>query len=236
MNILPKISVPEYNLVIPSTKETVGFRPYLVKEEKILLIASESEDTTQISKALIDIVGECLINYHGDISNLTNCDIEYIFLQLRAKSVGESVDIIKICEDCEHHNEVSINLTNVKVMNNDEKDNQVKISDDLILELNYPTVGNSIDFNPDDSDTEVLIKSVATSLDTIFYGEETYRAADAPFKERIEFIEGLSTNQFQIAVDYLLNAPYVIYEDEYTCTKCGKKHKYSYTGLIDFFI
>lgn len=235
MNTLPKLSVPKYSLTIPSTNEVVSYRPYLVREEKILMIASESEDSDQIQTALVDIVSECL-DYTGDINKLTNCDLEYIFLQLRSKSVGETIDIIKICSECDHRNDVAINLDNITIANNDGNDNIVRLSPDLALELTYPTIGNKIDYEDEDSDTEVLIKSVATGLTFIYYGEETFNAADVSYQERIEFVEGLSTSQFNDAVDFLLKAPYVEYKSEFVCKKCGHKEEFSYTGLIDFFI
>ena len=235
MSILPKLSVPKYSLIIPSTKERVSYRPYLVREEKILMIASESEDSDQIQTALIDLVAECL-DYKGDVNKLTNCDLEYIFLQLRGKSVGDKIDILKTCVECDASNDVTIDISTVTVIDHSPKDGIIRLSDDLSLELNYPTLGNKIDYNSNDSDTEVLIKSVATALAVVYYGEETYNAADTPIEERIEFVEGFSNAQFQQAVDYLLMAPYVEYSSEFTCSKCGHKEKFSYTGIIDFFI
>jgi len=236
MNTLPTLSVPKYSLVIPSTQENVEYRPYLVREEKVLMIASESEDVNQIQGSLIDIVSECL-NYNGDIKNLTNYDLEYIFLQLRAKSVGESIEIIKECPKCEHKTDVTIDITKAKLVNTkDNKDNTIKLEDNLSLELTHATVGNTVKYEETDSDTEILIKSVATALVTIYYGEETYDANEASFEERISFVESLSTTQFQKAVDFLLDAPYVLYKDTFTCSKCGYTEEFSYTGLIDFFI
>lgn len=236
MNTLPKLSVPKYQLTIPSTKETISYRPYLVREEKILMIASESEDPEQIHTALIDVIAACM-DYSKDIMKLTTCDLEYIFLQLRSKSVGDKVEIIKICGECDADNDIQLDISKITVVDTTGDSNGViKLGDDLSIELKYPTLGNKIEHNEKDTDTEVLIKSVATALSVVYYGEETYDASDTSIEERIEFIEGLSNVQFQKGIDYLLQAPYVEYSSDFTCKKCGHKETFSYTGIIDFFI
>ena len=236
MNTLPTISVPEYSVTIPSTNESVTYRPYLVREEKVLMIALESDDNIQIEDAIINIISEC-VDYKGDIRNLTSYDVEYMFLQLRSKSVGETIEIIKICNECDYHNEVTLSIDKAIVKNNNgDISNTVRLSSDLALELTRPTISSKMKLGDELTDTEVLIKSAANVLSVIYHGEETYNAKDVPIEERIEFIEGLSNSQFEDIINYLLDAPYVYYEDTFTCSKCGHKEEFNYTGLIDFFI
>jgi|SaaInlV_150m_DNA_3_1039698.scaffolds.fasta_scaffold00833_8 hypothetical protein len=235
MNTLPTISVPNYRLTIPSTKESVAFRPYLVREEKLLMIASESEDQEQIEDAVIQVVEDCL-EYGKSIKELTAADLEFIFIQLRSKSVGETLDIIKVCDECEGQTEVSINIQEAYVKAPEEVDFNVKLSDDLTLELRFPTLSNKVSYNEDVSDTDILIKNAANSLSVIYYGEDTYDAKSVSVSEREEFIGSLSTEQFNKIIDFLMKAPYVTYDGKFTCSKCGHKHEFNYTGLIDFFI
>ncbi len=234
MNTLPTLSVPKYSMNIPSTKENISYRPYLVREEKILMIALESEDGQSIESAIIDILSTC-IDYKGDVKGLTSYDIEYMFLQLRSVSVGESIDILRRCVECDHANEVKLDINKAKVIFEDQED-VIKLSDDLSLELKYPSINSKLTFDDSESDTEVLIRSAANVLTTIYHGEDVYDARDVSLQERQTFIEGLSNIQFEQVIDYLMNAPYVYYEDVFTCTKCGHKEEFSYTGLIDFFI
>jgi hypothetical protein len=237
MNTLPTLAVPSYRVTIPSTDEIVDFRPYLVKEEKILMIALESEDGDQIEDAIIDIVNEC-VSYDKPIRELTSYDLEFLFLQLRSKSVGEKIDILRVCEveECKATTDVVINIEEAAVVNNDKKDNQIKLADDLTLEIKYPTLSSKIKYEKDTSNTEILIINAAAALTTIYYGEDTFDASLVSIEERQEFIEGLSTNQFSQVIEYLLDAPHVSYDGKFTCSKCGHKHEFNYTGLIDFFI
>lgn len=236
MDTLPTLSVPKYYLTIPSTKEKVSYRPYLVREEKILMIASESEDPDQIQDAVIDVISKCL-DYNKDIKDLTPSDLEYIFIQLRSKSVGEKVEIIKVCGECDHNNKVTINLDNIVVENQEENLNSnLKLSDDLTLEVKFPTLRTENPDHGDETDTEILINAAANSLSLIFYGEDTYDASSVSLEERKEFIGNLNSEQFNKIISYLMKAPLVAYHSDFTCTKCGNKEEFSYTGLIDFFI
>jgi len=238
MNTLPTLSVPTYRITIPSTKEVLNYRPYTVKEEKILMIALESEDIEQVEDAILGVVSTCLAKETHEIEALKVYDVEYIFLQLRSKSVGETVKIRRSCEsdECRHVNNTAVDLNKITIMNNDEKDGLVKLSDDLSLELSFPTWRDRLSYSEDESTSDVLIKNVASALTTIYYGDEVFDAARVPTTERQEFIEGLSSSQFSEAMAYMLDAPFVHYEGKFTCSKCGHKNTYDYTGLVDFFI
>lgn len=235
MNTLPKISVPNYSLTIPSNNIEITYRPYLIREEKVLLMAIESEDGKQMEKAIISIINECT-NYKGDAIDLTSYDVEYIFIKLRSISVGETIDIIKICNECEHQNEVTLDLSKAVLVNNEKIDHIIKLTDEFSLELSHNSISDKLQFSDDESDTEVLIKSAAASLITIYNGDDVFDARDVSIEERIDFVEGLSSMQFNQVVDFILNTPYVHYKDTFVCTKCGHKRDFEYSGLMDFFI
>jgi len=237
MITLPTIAIPKYRMVIPSTSAEIEYRPYLVKEEKILMIALETEDSDTIEDAIINIISEC-ISYNKNIRDLPSYDIEFMFLRIRSKSVGDKVELVKICsdEECKEHNDITILLSDSVIKNNDKKDCIIKLSDDLSIELKFPSIGAKITQQEGVSDSDVLITNAALSLAFVYSGDEVYDAKDTSLEERIKFIEQLNTNQFGEVIEFLLDIPYVGYDGVFTCKKCGKETEYSYAGLIDFFI
>ena len=238
MNTLPTLSVPSYRITLPSTKEVLNYRPYTVKEEKVLMIALESEDIDQVEDSILHVVATCLNKEPDEISKLKVYDVEYIFLQLRSKSVGETVKVYRPCggEECDHKSEVDIKLNEVAVINNKDKDGLIKLSEELTLELSFPNWGNNSSYDELESTTDILIKNVASALNIIYYKDEVFDASKVSIEERIEFVEGLNSSQFSDALKYLLDAPFVHYEGKFTCSKCGHNNEYDYTGLVDFFI
>ncbi|HIN40445.1 MAG TPA: hypothetical protein EYM84_09255 [Flavobacteriales bacterium] len=233
MNILPKIAVPSYTIQVPSTKKTVKFRPYLVKEEKILMIAIETEDQAQIQNALIEIIKECFDDIE-DPNQLTIYDMEYLFVKLRAKSVGESVEITRGCDHCEGSQDVALNLDNITIENNENVDLRVVLQNDFIIDMRYPVVGDNIsDMDPEDPDT--LLLTVGKCINKIFYGEDTFGVNGISDEELLEFIGNLSTTQFAKLVVILLDAPKVSLTHDYKCMHCEKENNLYYTGLLNFF-
>ena len=201
--MLPKLATPKYDMIVPSTGDTITYRPYVVKEEKLLLIAMESQDDVQIEQAISDIIRSCLDNVK--LEDLTGFDIEFIFLTLRAQSVGEGIKLNIPCEKCEEKNEVKVDLNKLEVKNNDfdEKKLQVKITDDITVDLRWPTMGDrNIDATL--SGTETIIHMAAKSIGTLYNGEEIISMKDIPFAEVLEFIESFSTEQFNKIIGVLL--------------------------------
>jgi hypothetical protein len=198
-------------------------------------MAIESEDGKQMEQAIVSIINECT-NYKGDAGDLPSYDVEYIFIKLRSISVGETVDIIKICDECSHHNEVALNLAKAELVNNEKVVNVINLTDEFSLELAHNSVNDKLQFSDEETDTEVLIRSAAAALITVYNGGDVFDARDISIKDRIEFIEGLSSLQFNQVIDFLLNTPYIQYNDSFVCTKCGHKHDFEYSGLMDFFI
>lgn len=233
--MLPKIATPKYDMIVPSTGNTIAYRPYVVKEEKLLLIALESEDDAQIEQAVSSIISACLDD-NVDVNSLTGFDIEFIFLTLRARSVGEGIDLSAKCESCEADNKIKVNLDKLVIKNNDfdDKDLQLKISDKMTIEVGWPTMGNRT--VQGDTGTEILINQVAKSIKTIYYGEEIHSTSDVPFEEVVDFVESLNSEQFTSIMELLSKTPYVGYDIEYDCYKCGHKNTRELKGLADFFI
>ena len=231
--MLPKLATPKYDMIVPSTGESITYRPYVVKEEKLLLIAMESQDDKQIEQAISDIIRSCLSNVK--VEDLTGFDIEFIFLTLRARSVGEGVELFIPCSECEEKNEVKINLDKLEMKNLDfnDKELQIKIDENITIELRWPTMSDrSVEV---ETGTEILIHMVAKSINTIYYGEEIHSTKDVLFEEVLEFVESLSSEQFSKIMTLLLKTPYVSYDIKFTCKKCGHKNERELKGLADFF-
>ena len=232
--MLPKIATPKYDMIIPSTGKQITYRPYLIKEEKILLIALESEDENQIENAVSNIIKEC-IEDDVDVQELTTFDVEFIFLTLRSKSVGEGVKLKMKCTECEEGTEIKIELEKVKVKNNDNKELQVKINEEMTIDLHWPKIKDKLTKEEKVTDTESIITLVAKTIDTIYYGEEIHVTKNVPLSEVKDFVEGLSTDQFKSVLELMTNIPYVSYDIEFICNSCKHENKKELKGLVDFF-
>ena len=235
--MLPIIATPKYELIIPSTGTTVTYRPYVVKEEKILLIALESQDDIAIEKAVQNICKAC-IETDIDFNKITNFDLEFIFITLRSKSVGEGIKLDMKCEieDCEGTTPQKVNLDEVVVSNLDGKvDHHVKINDTVSLDLRWMGINDKLTKAMRSTDTDAVINSVAMCIETIYSGEEIHSTKDVAKKEVVEFVESLSTDQFQSIAEVLSKAPYLNYKLKYDCNKCGHDHVRELNGLADFF-
>lgn len=234
--MLPKMVTPKYDMIVPSTGKSITYRPYVVKEEKLLLIAMESKDDKQIENAVMNIIEEC-IESPIDINTLTNFDVEFIFVTLRAKSVGEGIELSPKCTSCEETNEVKVDLDKVTVKNlEDQADTMIKLTDDITVELKWPTMKNRhVDLVDEESETETIINMMTSTIGTIYSGEEIFVTSDVPKKEVKEFVESLSNDQFNKIVDAMVKAPYLSYEMNFDCKKCGESNSIEINGLSDFF-
>jgi len=234
--MLPKIATPKYDMIVPSTGESITYRPYLVKEEKILLIAMESQSDEAMETAVIDIIKMC-VETPINVKSLTTFDIEYIFVNLRAKSVGEGIKLSPTCEHCEEVNEdIKVDLEKVIVSGLDEEiDMNVKLTDDISVDVTWPTMKNKLTEAEMKTGTDTLINMVARGIGTIYSGEEIYAAADSTKKELVEFVESLGSDQFNALLTKVSEAPQLTYDLEFKCKACGEDNKLELKGLADFF-
>ena len=233
--MLPKLVTPKYDMIIPSTGETVTYRPYVVKEEKILLIAMESQNESAIETAVSDIIKAC-VDTPISIDTMTNFDVEFMFITLRSKSVGEGVKINFICSECDEDNEHKIDLDKVVVKNlNDAPDKHVKLTDDISLDLRWATMKDRLSEKERVTGTDAIINMIAKSIDTIYSGEEIHAAKDSKMAELVEFVESLSTDQFTAIVDVISEAPRLNYNTKFSCKACKHENTVDLIGLSDFF-
>jgi len=198
---LPKIATPTYELELPSTGETIQYRPFLVKEEKVLVIALESEDTKQITTAIKSVIKNCVLTRGIKVEALPTFDIEYLFLNIRGKSVGEDLDVNIICpDDGETEVTVNINLDDIQVQKKDDHTNRIKLDDTLMMEMKYPSLEQFIKNNFDFGDKNAMDQSfdlIASCVDKIYNEDEVWSAADVTKKELNEFLESMNSSQFK---------------------------------------
>ena len=241
---LPKLNVPVYEAMLPSTETVIKYRPFLVKEEKILLTAMESEDEKSISIAIKQIINNC-VQGKLDVDRLPTFDIEYLFLRLRAKSVGEVVKIgLKPfpCpqnegELCEKTTEVEINLEEVKVIKNEKHTNKIMLSDDIGIVLSYPNIEKlqSIMGTDVKSQTSQGMDMIKESVSMIFTEEETFEKDSFSEKELDEFFDSLTTDQFTKIRDFFETMPTLKHTVKYKCLTCGEDKETTVQGLNSFF-
>ena len=235
---LPIIETPRYELTLPSSDVQVQFRPFIVKEEKVLLIAMESKDNNEIINATKDILKACTFEAL-DIDTLPMFDIEYLLLQIRGKSVGEVAKFKVICpDDKQTPTDVELDLSTVNVQVDDDHTNKVVIDEkrELGLVLNYPSLGiTKAGFDVNKENVETMFKVVANCIDHIYEGEKTYPAKDSTQKELITFLEGLSQEAFLKIKKFFDTMPQLRHEVEVTNPKTGIVSKVTFKGLQDFF-
>ena len=198
---LPKIATPTYELELPSTGETIQYRPFLVKEEKLLVIALESEDTKQITTAIKTVIKNCILTKSVKVESLPTFDIEYLFLNIRGKSVGEELDVNIICpDDGETQVSTKINLDDIKVQKNEDHSNTIKLDGSIVMQMKYPSLDQFIKSNFDFNDKNAMDQSfelIASCIDKIFTEDDVWTASDVTKKELNDFLESMNSSQFK---------------------------------------
>ena len=237
---LPKINTPTYELTLPSNNKKIKYRPFLVREEKILILALESSDAKQISSSIVEIMSDCIKTQSVDITKLPSFDIEYLFLNIRAKSVGESVDVIITCPDDNKTTvDTTINIDDIKVKKTKGHNNTIKLDDTYSMKLKYPSMQQFIDANFDSdqegSSVTQSLQMLSTCIDMIYDEEESWDASDSSPEELNEFIEQLNTKQFKEVETFFETMPKLEHIVEVTNPKTGKTSKVKLEGLASFF-
>jgi hypothetical protein len=237
---LPKITTPIYELEIPSLKKKIRYRPFLVKEEKILIIALESEDSKAIANAVKNVISNCILSKGIKIDDLSTFDIEYLFLNIRGKSVGESVDVLITCPDDETTQvPVSINLDEINVEENPKHSRDIKLDDTLTLRMRYPSMTEFIKNNFDSGDSvsvDDTFDLIVSCIDQIYSEEESWTASDSTKKELLEFVEQLSSKQFKEVEKFFDTMPKLSHTIKVKNPKTGVESEVVLEGLSAFFV
>jgi hypothetical protein len=239
---LPKISTPTYELVLPSTGKTIKYRPFLVKEEKILILALESKSTKEITNAIKQVLKDCIITKGIKVEELPTFDIEYIFLNVRGKSVGESLDLIITCgDDGETQVPVTVFIDQIEVQKDPEHTTDIRLDADLVLRMKYPSLDQFIrtnfDFSSEQSSSNIerSLEVIASCIDVIFNAEESWSGADSTKKELIDWIDTLNSNQFKEIEKFFDTMPRLSHTVKVINPKTKVESEVVLEGLTSFF-
>lgn len=238
---LPKIDTPVYELDLPLSKKRIRFRPFLVKEQKNLMMAMEADDRETISRNIKQVLNNCTLTENIDIDELPVTDIEYYFINLRARSVGEIVENKYVCTNevggsqCDNKMNVKLNLLDIKVDVNKKLKQEIQVTDKIVIKLKYPKYAVVEKLAEKTSAVDIAFEVMAESIEYIFDGEQYYNANEVSKKELMEFIESLNQEQFSRLEEFFNNLPKLNKKVEMKCSKCGFEHNINVEGLENFF-
>jgi hypothetical protein len=237
---LPKISTPTYELELPSNEKKIRYRPFLVKEEKILIMALESEDMKQISNAIVQILTECILTKNVKIAELSTFDIEYLFLNVRAKSVGETIEVNITCpDDGETQVSMEIDIDTIKVQRDPNHNSIVKLDDTLSMKMKYPSldqfIENNFEFSEEETDVDKSLMMITSCIDMVYNAEESWSSKDCTKKELKEFVEQMNTKQFKEIESFFTTMPKLSHTIVVKNPKTEIESEVVLEGLASFF-
>ena len=230
---LPKINNVLYDLELPSSGEVVEYRPFLVKEEKILLMALEGKDEKEMVKAIKQIITQCVVTEKFNVNKLAIVDLEYLFLNIRGKAVGD-VSTISFEHECGEIIKLDVDLSKVEIVNNKNISDLVNLTEDIMIRLKPPSLDNVIGV-ANKNQIDVVMEIVRECLVEIIQGKDVFSAQDHTREELDEFLNSLNSGQFQKIQTYYESLPKMKQDIEYTCPKCGETKKETLEGLASFF-
>lgn len=237
---LPKISeLPQYECEIPSTKQKIKFRPFLVKEQKVLLMALESKDPKEMARSILNVINSCFIDVK--INNLTTFDVDFLFANLRAKSVGEKSEFNARCASCEEYNTVSMRLDELKIEVEGElnKERIIKLNDGISIVLKYPSyedIMNNEYLNlKDATSSDAIFETILLCINSVLTEDEKIIFKDESHKDQIDFLESLTSDQFKDIMQFVNNMPKLTHSLHFKCEKCGADNENIIQGLENFF-
>ena len=235
---LPRISTPTYELVLPSSGKKIKYRPFLVREEKVLIIAMESEDEKQIANAVKDVIKNCIITRGVKVDDFATFDIEYVFLNIRGKSVGEDVEVLVTCpDDGETQVPTVINLDDIKVQTDKDHKKDIVLDADLTLRMKYPSMSEFVksNFSGEEITVEGTFDLIASCVEQVFNEEESWSASDCTKKEMTEFLEQLSSKQFKEIEKFFETMPKLSHTVKVKNPNTGVDNEILLEGLNAFF-
>ena len=237
---LPKIVTPTYELVLPSSNRKIKFRPFLVKEEKILILAMESQDTKQIASAVKNVITHCILTKGIKVDKLSTFDIEYLFLNIRGKSVGEDIEVMVTCpDDGKTQVPTLINIDSIKVQRSDDHETDIKLDDTYTLRMKYPSLNEFIKSNfaggVDDMNVDDTFDLIASCIEQVYSEEESWSSADCTKKELNDFLEQLDSKQFKNIEKFFETMPKLSHTVTVTNPNTKKENKIVLEGLQNFF-
>ena len=237
---LPTISTPTYELTLPSSDKKIKYRPFLVKEEKILIIAMESQDSKQIARAIKDVLSKCILSRGIKVEKLSTFDIEYLFLNVRGKSVGETVEVNVTCPDDDQTKvPVEIDIDAIKIQKNPKHTNIIKLDDNLSIQMNYPSLNQFIetnfDTNTDQSQVDQSLEVIMTCIGQVYNQDEAWEASECTKKELKDFVESMNSKQFKEVENFFSTMPKLTHNIKVTNPETKVESTVVLEGLASFF-
>jgi|TARA_B000000532_G_scaffold94149_1_gene75466 hypothetical protein len=236
---LPKISTPTYEMVLPSSNKKIKYRPFLVKEEKVLILAMESQDTATVANAVKDVLKNCILSRGIKVEKLSTFDIEYLFLNIRGKSVGEAIEVMVTCpDDGKTQVPTSINIDEIKVIIDDDHQRDIKLDDTYSLRMRYPSLDEFVKNNfatASDISVDDTFDLIASCVDQVYSEEESWAAADCTQKELTQFVESLNSNQFKEVEKFFDTMPKLSHTVKVINPNTKKENEVVLEGLQNFF-
>ena len=235
---LPKIVTPSFELTLPSNKKKIKYRPFLVKEEKILILAIESGGMKEISMAIKDVLKNCVLTRGIKIDELPTFDIEYLFLNIRARSIGESIDLVITCPDDEKTQVTTqIYIDEVKVKTNKGHSKDIKIDDTYTMRMKYPSLDQFVDenFTFEEKESDNTFSLVASCIEMVFSKDEAWEGKDSTQEELVEFLEQLNSSQFKEVQKFFDTMPKLSHDIEVENPETKVKSTVTLEGLASFF-
>ena len=236
---LPKISTPTYEMVLPSSNKKIKYRPFLVKEEKVLILAMESQDTATVANAVKDVLKNCILSRGIKVEKLSTFDIEYLFLNIRGKSVGEAIEVMVTCpDDGKTQVPTSINIDEIKVIIEDDHQIDIKLDDTYSLRMRYPSLDEFVKNNfatASDISVDDTFDLIASCVDQVYSEEESWAAADCTQKELTQFVESLNSNQFKEVEKFFDTMPKLSHTVKVINPNTKKENEVVLEGLQNFF-
>ena len=236
---LPKISTPTYELVLPSSNKKIKYRPFLVKEEKVLILAMESQDTSTVANAVKDVLASCILSRGIKVQKLSTFDIEYLFLNIRGKSVGEKIEVMVTCpDDGKTQVPTSINIDEIKVIVDEKHNKDIKLDDQYTLRMRYPSLDEFVKNNfatAADVSVDDTFDLISSCIDQVYSEEESWTAADCTKKELSQFVESLNSNQFKEIETFFETMPKLSHTVKVINPNTKKENEIVLEGLQNFF-
>ena len=235
---LPKISTPTYELEIPSTKKKIRYRPFLVKEEKILIIAMESQSDTEIANAVKDVLSTCILTKGVKVDSLSTFDIEYLFLNIRGKSVGEDVEVLITCPDDNNTKvPVRVNLDDIQIITSKDHNRDIKLDDQLMMRMKYPSINEFIksNFTTNEIKPEDTFDLIISCIEQVYNEEESWSTSDCTKEEMNDFLDQLNSNQFKEIEKFFETMPKLSHTIKVKNPKTNVENSIKMEGLSAFF-
>ena len=236
---LPKISTPTYELVLPSSNKKIKYRPFLVKDEKVLILAMESQDTSTVANAVKDVLASCILSRGIKVQKLSTFDIEYLFLNIRGKSVGEKIEVMVTCpDDGKTQVPTSINIDEIKVIVDEKHNKDIKLDDQYTLRMRYPSLDEFVKNNfatAADVSVDDTFDLISSCIDQVYSEEESWTAADCTKKELSQFVESLNSNQFKEIETFFETMPKLSHKVKVINPNTKKENEIVLEGLQNFF-